>query len=75
MNWLRKVKLNWRYTIGWLAIGAAALGLEVLALVDGGKGDTLSEHTWFLLGFHPLVWYVAGGGAVWLLAHFFFGRR
>jgi hypothetical protein len=75
MNWLRNVKLNWKFVAGWLAIGLAAGGLELWALLDSGTGDTLSELVWFGLGSHPLVWYVAGGGAIWLLAHFFFGRR
>ena len=75
MNWIRKVKLNWRFAAAWLAIAAAAGGLELLALLDSGTGDTLSELIWFGLGSHPLVWFVGLGVAAWLAQHFFLGRR
>ena len=75
MDWLRNVKLNPRFTVGWLAIGLAAGGLELWALLDSGRGDTLSEQVWFLLGFHPAVWFTALGATAWLLRHFFLGRR
>ena len=75
MNWLRNVKLNWRFAAGWLAIAAAAGGLELWALLDSGSGDTLSESVWFLLGFHPVIWFGALGVTAWLLQHFFLGRR
>ena len=65
MNWLRKVKLNWRFTAGWLAIAAAAGGLELWALLDSGTGDTLSEAIWFGLGRQPLLRFVGLGGAAW----------
>ena len=75
MNWLRKVKLNWRFAAGWLAIAAAAGGLELWALLDSGTGDTLSELIWFGLGSHPLAWFVGLGVAAWLGRHLFLGKR
>ena len=75
MDWLRKRKLDPRFAAGWLAIGLAAGGLELWALLDSGTGDTLSESVWFLLGFHPVIWFGALGVTAWLLQHFFLGRR
>lgn len=76
MNWIRKVKLNWRYTAGWLAIAGAVAGLELLALTPAtGSGTTLSENVWGLLGLHPLIWLGGVAFFAWLLPHFFLGRR
>lgn len=37
--------MTW-YTIGWGLIAGFALALEILALWDKDRGDTLSEHVW-----------------------------
>ncbi len=79
MDWSKfvgKVKLNPVYTAAWLVLGAAVLGLELLALTPAtGSGTTLSEHVWGLLGLHPLIWLGGAAFTAWLLPHFFFRRR
>lgn len=34
------------YTIGWIVLGLGVLGLELSAIFNKRKGDTLSEHVW-----------------------------
>lgn len=38
------------FTIGWGLLALAGLVLEGIALVNSGRGDTLSEHVWAFLG-------------------------
>ncbi len=59
------------YTIGWIVVIGVTLVLEALALLRKEKGDTLSEHTWWVLRRHTIVWFVALGLAAWTLIHFF----
>lgn len=65
---------RWGYTAGWALIALAFTGLEALALVDPGKGDTLSEHVWGILDFHPLLWFMGAGGLIWMVRHFLFKK-
>ncbi|MGW5635710.1 hypothetical protein [Streptomyces sp. NPDC003832] len=63
------------YTTAWIAWGAAFAVTETLALVNGRKGDTLSENTRTL--FHTKtsragrLTFAAGwvGFSVWFLGH------
>lgn len=65
---------GWAYTAGWAAIAGAFAALETLALIDPGKGDTLSEHVWGILDFHPLAWFLGAGGLIWMVRHFLFKK-
>lgn len=64
-----------KYTFGWIIIVLAFAGLETLALVDPGAGDTFSEHIWELLAAQP--WLIVPGLAatVWAAYHLFFQKR
>lgn len=65
---------KWSYTAGWLLIGLLFAALEALALIDPDSGDTLSEHVWGLLDFHPLLWFLGAGFLLWLSRHFLFKK-
>ena len=45
------------WTIGWIALGLAALTLETVALINSERGDTLSEHIWVFTGVRRPEWY------------------
>lgn len=62
------------YTAGWVVIALAFAALEALALIDPGTGDTLSEHVWGILDFHPIVWFMGAGGLIWMVRHFLFKK-
>lgn len=66
--------MRWKYTVGWALWAALGVALEITALVDAQPGDTLSEHLRFLLGSHPLVWFVGLGAAAWAAQHIFWRR-
>jgi len=61
------------YTFGWIAIGAALVALEALALWDKGRRDTLTEHLRPLLGRHPIIWLGGLALAGWAIGHLWFG--
>ena len=73
------MKLNWKYTLGWILWILGFLGLEYFAIRDKRKGDTLSEHVWATIGTKTKKKTVAmwafrlglGGLFVWLIPHFF----
>lgn len=65
---------RWSYTLGWLAWVAAFGLLEIIALVDDDRGDTLSEHVTFLLDLHPVLWLLGLVGIIRLGWHFLFER-
>lgn len=67
------MKLDAKYTIGWVIWVAGFAVLEGLALANRQAGDTLSEHVWALLDV-PVLWWIAAGAFVWLGGHFFFKR-
>jgi hypothetical protein len=68
-------RLDWRWAAAWAALGLVALGLETAALVSEGRGDTLSESIWALLGIHPLVWFIGLGAAAWAIRHLWWRKR
>ena len=59
------------YTVAWIVVIGAGLILEALALLRKEKGDTLSEHTWWLLRRHTIVWFLMLALAAWTVIHFF----
>lgn len=64
--------MNLWFTLGWGIIFGAGLVLEILALIRKDRGDTLSEHVWFLLRKGGVVfWFLALGFFMWLIVHFF----
>ena len=75
------IKLNKKYTVGWILWIIGFLGLEYAAIKDKRKGDTLSEHVWATIGTKTktktaLMWAARIGLAgliAWLIPHFFTG--
>lgn len=75
------MKLNWKYTIGWVIWILGFGALEYAAIKNKKKGDTLSEHVWDVIGTgedspSALNWIMRGGllvGFGWLIPHFFLG--
>ena len=75
------MKLNKKYTIGWILWIVGFLGLEYAAIKDRRKGDTLSEHVREAIGTNTktrtaLMWAARigiGGLFAWLIPHFFTG--
>ncbi len=63
------LKLNHRYTWGWLIWGLLFALIEGLALFDPASGDTLSEHVWWLAE-NPVGWLAVAGFMAWLTTHF-----
>jgi len=67
------LKKRWN-TIAWSIWAAAGLLLELIALHDKKKGDTLSEHVWSLFR-RPFIYAMGAGLLVWMLLHFLsFGK-
>lgn len=73
------MKLNWKYTLGWI-IWILGFGvLEYKAIKNKSEGDTLSEHVWSVIGTgadspSALNWVFRiglGGLFAWLIPHFF----
>lgn len=75
------MKLNWKYTVGWVVWILGFGVLEWRAIKDRDKGDTLSEHVWQTIGqgsdspswLNWVLRIVLGGGLVWVTHHFFTG--
>lgn len=75
------MKLNWKYTLGWILWVVGFLGLEYAAIKDRRQGDTLSEHVWATIGTKTktktgIMWVFRVGLGVlvaWLIPHFFTG--
>ena len=73
------MKLNWKYTVGWILWALGFVALEFFALKDKRKGDTLSEHVQAAIGTGSkkrtaAMWAFRlglGGLFVWLIPHFF----
>ena len=63
--------MNWLFTVGWIALVIAGLALETVALVRKQRGDTASEHIWWLLRRSPVIWFLALGLFAWMIVHFF----
>ena len=63
-----------KYTVAWVSWIIGFIVIEGIALLDAGRGDTLSEHVWALLDFTPVLWWVGGGFMLWLTGHFLLPR-
>lgn len=57
------------YTLGWVLWALLFVVLETMAVLDKGRGDTLSEHVWWLTEPWP-VRFAAGGLMFWAVLHF-----
>ena len=55
-------------------LGLAVIALEVVALVDPGRGETLSEHVWMLTEAIPALRIIGVAVLAWAAWHLF-GRR
>lgn len=58
-----------KYTIAWCVWAAVGLIIEIAALRDKRKGDTLSEHIWTLVRI-PVIWWTTAGLLIWAVIHF-----
>lgn len=75
------MKLNWKYTVGWIVWILGFGALEYAAIKDKRKGDTLSEHVWEVVGTKTknksaINWglrIVLGGFFAWVIPHLFTG--
>ena len=67
-------KLKKAFTLAWSIWAAAFVVIEGIALYIGTKGDTLSEHVWFLRSKWGtgIMAAIFGGLFIWLLYHFLF---
>ena len=59
---------SWLYRAAWAAWGAGGLGVEILAIRDKGKDDTLTEQLRAITK-RPVLWWMAAGLLVWFLLH------
>lgn len=62
--------MGW-FPIVWLIIFLVGLVVEVLALINKNRGDTLSEQVWILRTI-PMVRFVLLPFWLWLTYHFWF---
>lgn len=60
---------NRAFRIAWAIWAAVGAGLEVWALRDKEKGDTLSEQIWGLFKW-PVLWWTGAGLLIWAVIHF-----
>jgi hypothetical protein len=61
------------FKIAWATWAAVGAGLEVWALKDTEKGDTLTDQVRAILK-RPFLWWAGAGLAVWAFRHFFFNK-
>lgn len=67
------------FTIAWLLWGVYFLAVEIPALLNDRKGDTLSEHIWNWFAIrrkgraYRLRRFVLGAFMLWLSIHFMTG--
>ena len=69
------MKRQHKYLAGWLLIGAAAVGLEALAIADPGEDGTLSSFLWALVDAHLLIRVMGIAGWLWFGWHIFGTRE
>lgn len=62
------------YGLVWLIWILMFLVVEILAVIDTGPGDTLSEWVWKIIS-HPAVYFPFAGFMIWLLLHFLLRLR
>jgi len=67
------------YTIAWIGWGVYFLAVEIPALLNDKKGDTLSEHLWNWFSIrrkgraYRLRRFILGAFMFWLSLHFMTG--
>jgi hypothetical protein len=68
-----------RWAAFWALLSATAAVGEGVAIYENGSTDSLSAQVWYVLDLSPAVWSIGlilfAGVGVWLVQHFFFGRR
>lgn len=64
--------MNWLFTAGWIVWGIGFAVLEGIAIKRKAKGDTLSEHVWFIVRKTPLFRWLILAAMIWLTLHFTF---
>ena len=57
----------------WRGLIAVGVALEIWAVKDREKGDTLTEQIRPILK-HPVLWWVGVGLSIWAFRHFFFNK-
>ena len=60
------------FTAAYLALGLALVAVEVVGIRRKGKGDTISDHVWWLRRRFAPTAYIIGGFLVWAIVHFGF---
>lgn len=66
-------KLNRHYTYIYAILGATVVGVELAGVFGDAKGDTISEHYWWLAEAAPTPWLVHVpmlAFFAWLIPHF-----
>lgn len=62
------------FTIAYLVLGVLTLAVELVAVRDRRKGNTISEHWWAIQRRHPVAARVAFGVFwLWVGIHFLTG--
>lgn len=71
------MELDLVFTVMWAAWIAAFLAIEIPALIQRRRGDTLTDHVmWFQrlrVGRVPIGWILFGAFWTWLTTHFVTG--
>lgn len=61
---------TWWYLTAYLLGAAWVLGWEIIAAwIDKGRGDTISEMTWWATTEAKVLWFALAGVLVWLMLH------
>lgn len=69
------MKLNWKYSIAWFFWIFIFVIIELIAIIDKSKGDTLSEHFWDLFDVKnsenpsKIMRFIALIGLTWVYLH------
>ena len=73
------MKLNWKFTLGWILWIFVFVIIEGIAVINKEKGDTLSEHFWKLFDIKEtekpskIMRFGALAGLTWLYVHLLTG--
>lgn len=69
---------NFRWGLFWVVVIGTGIVGEMIAVLNNGGGDTLSEQVWAIVDLGPAFWLAGlgafSGGFMILLYHFFFQR-
>ena len=69
----------WKFRVGYMAGALIVLGFEIIAIVNSGRDDTITENVRNVIFLHPVVWYsllglYLGFGA-WMTRHFWWRKQ